>query len=212
MFASFSIPFGLPRFGFGGNKSQAIDIPSVEIQDVETGVDKRARTLKHLLKANHANHSIIYHNLEFHNHAPHVSSLKEWGRISSTKHDVEILGSAYLLGATPEQLNTIYDVESRFLEPWHDSPGEIIKEDWRESLGKRKCVFSANLLLNLSRRLILGSYQRAYIDFFEDQLVQKGYDWKRLVEDFLYEGNEPLINNVVAGRKTSYLTSICSEC
>ncbi|KAI9663671.1 MAG: hypothetical protein M1821_007161 [Bathelium mastoideum] len=162
MFASFSIPFGLPRFGFGGNKGQVIKLPSVEIHDVETAVDRRSRALKHLLKANHATHSVIYNNLRFHNHAPHI------------------LGSAYLFGASPEQLNTIYEKESKFLEPWQDSPGEIIKEDWREFLGKR-------------------NYQRAYIDFFEDQLVQNGYDWKRLVEEFLYEGKEPLINNLVAG-------------
>ncbi|KAI9710748.1 MAG: hypothetical protein M1820_002581 [Bogoriella megaspora] len=97
-----------------------------------------------------------------------------------TKCRAEILGSAFLLGASPQQLSTIYDVESQSLESWRDSPSEITKEDWREFLGKR-------------------DYQRAYIDFFEDQLVSKGYDWKRLVEEFLYEGKEPLINNVVAG-------------
>ncbi|KAF2238089.1 hypothetical protein EV356DRAFT_508717 [Viridothelium virens] len=162
MFASFSIPFGLPKIWVGGNRGRGINIPSVEIHSVETAADKRARSLKHLLKANHTNHSIIYHNLRFHNHAPHI------------------LGSAYILGASPEQLNTIYDTESKVLEPWHDSPGEIINEDWRDFLGQR-------------------DYQRAYIDFFEDQLVQKGYDWKRLVEDFLFQGKEPLINNVIGG-------------
>lgn len=53
---------------------------------------------------------------------------------------MQILGSAYILGATPEQLTHIYEVESHSLEPWRDAPGEITKDDWREFLGKRKCV------------------------------------------------------------------------
>ena len=73
----FSLPtFRLPSFLNSENKNYpSIDIEPVEIHDVETAADKRPRTLKHLLKANHANHSIIYHNLTFHNHAPHVGVL-----------------------------------------------------------------------------------------------------------------------------------------
>lgn len=51
------------------------------------------------------------------------------------------------------------------------------------------------------------SYQRAFIDFFEDQLVQEGYDWRALVDEFLYEGKEPLINNIICGRKRCPLLS-----
>ena len=65
---------------------------------------------------------------------------------------------------------------------------------------------------DVCNELKLRSYQRAYIDFFEDQLVQNGYDWKRLVEEFLYEGKQPLINNVVAGRKSLRLAYIGIEC
>jgi hypothetical protein len=55
-------------------------------------------------------------------------------------------------------------------------------------------------------RLMPGtvSYQRAFVDFFEDQLVQHGYDWQDLVKDFLFEGKEPLINGIVAGRKSGH--------
>jgi hypothetical protein len=59
-------------FAFGTSKTR-IEIPSVEIHDIETSTDRRARTLKHLIKGNHANHSIIYHDLRFNNHMPHVS-------------------------------------------------------------------------------------------------------------------------------------------
>ena len=47
--------------------------------------------------------------------------------------------------------------------------------------------------------LSLRRYQRAYVDFFEDQLVLSGYDWKKVLGDFLFNGQEPLINCLIAG-------------
>jgi hypothetical protein len=115
--------FRLPQlptlsFSFGGG----IRLPKVEVHDIEERPEKRARTLKHLVKHNHISHSIIYNELRFHNHVPHL------------------LGSAYILGAESEQLNDLYEHASKDLEPWHDSPGEISKHDWTEYLGKRECV------------------------------------------------------------------------
>merc|ERR1712169_10040 len=92
------------RLTGSASTSQSIDLPSVEIHHVETSSDRRARCLKHLLKANHINYSIIYHNLQFDNHNPHI------------------LSSAYLLGASEAQLNKIYEEESKVLEPWKPSP------------------------------------------------------------------------------------------
>lgn len=48
--------------------------------------------------------------------------------------------------------------------------------------------------------LRLRRYQRAFIDFFEDQLVSKRYDLKELLDEFLLGGKEPLINGLVSGR------------
>lgn len=42
-------------------------------------------------------------------------------------------------------------------------------------------------------------YQRAFVDFFEDQLVKFGYDWHQLLNEFLLSGKEPLINNLISG-------------
>lgn len=70
-FSSFSFPFSASRL-LGGGPTLAIDIDPVEVHDVELLHGKRARALKHLLKLNHVNHSIIYHYLQFHNHLPHV--------------------------------------------------------------------------------------------------------------------------------------------
>ncbi|KIW99113.1 uncharacterized protein Z519_00776 [Cladophialophora bantiana CBS 173.52] len=174
----FSSLTSLSRFGRGFGRSsssstKAIAIPPVEVHDVETSVDKRARTVKHLLRLNHANYSILFNHLRFHNHTPHI------------------LGSAYLLSASAEQLFAIYDDAAAHegLEPWVDSPSEIALHDYRDYLGKRE-------------------YQRAFVDFFEDQLVLAGYDWKRVVEKFLFErGNpkkdepnvEPIFNCLTAG-------------
>jgi len=49
--------------------------------------------------------------------------------------------------------------------------------------------------------LMACRYQRAFVDFFEDQLVTRRYDWKLLLEDYLYKGKEPLINGLVSGRE-----------
>lgn len=102
--------------------TRPISLPNVAVHDIETLPDKRSRTLKHLLKANHYNHSIIYHGLQFANHAPHI------------------LGSAYLLGASGEHLNDVYEGASAGLEGWRDSPGEVGGEgaEWRRWLGQRE--------------------------------------------------------------------------
>ncbi|EXJ90955.1 hypothetical protein A1O1_04062 [Capronia coronata CBS 617.96] len=156
MFSSF-LNLSIPKFGFGrASGSQPIKIPPVEVHDVEVSSDKRGRRLKHLLKLNHATFSILYNQLRFHNHTPHI------------------LGSAYLLGGTADQLNEIYEdaASNEGHEPWTESPSEIALHDYRDFLGKRE-------------------YQRAFVDFFEDQLVLHGYDWKEIVEHFLFERGAP---------------------
>jgi hypothetical protein len=105
----------LPNF-----QASPISLPNVSIHNIETSSDRRARTLKHLIKANHANFSIIFHDLRFHNHTPHI------------------LGSAFLLGGTSEHLNDVYEKETRSLEAWKDAPGEVTVGEWRDFLGKRE--------------------------------------------------------------------------
>ncbi|KPM43830.1 hypothetical protein AK830_g2712 [Neonectria ditissima] len=146
-----------------GAKPQRINLPPVEVHHIETHPDRRARCLKHLLKANHANYSIIYHNLQFDNHNPHI------------------LSSAYLLGATEIQLNHIYDKQILELEPWVPSPAEVVEDDWQEFLGDKR-------------------YQRAYVDFFEDKLAMRfSYDWKQVVNHYLFVDKEQLVNGLIGG-------------
>lgn len=55
----------------------------------------------------------------------------------------------------------------------------------------------------------MGSrYQRAFIDFFEDQLVNTRYDLKALLDDYLFAGKEPLINCMISGRKYRFLSMV----
>ena len=64
----------VPKFLTPGNAS-AVGIRPVKVHEIETAQEKRARSLKHLLKLNHVNNAILYNDLKFHNHAPHVSFL-----------------------------------------------------------------------------------------------------------------------------------------
>ncbi|KAI0998273.1 hypothetical protein K3495_g9921 [Podosphaera aphanis] len=143
--------------------TESVDLPSVQIHQIETAVEKRTRTLKHLLRANHLNYSILFHDLTFHNHLPHL------------------LGSAYLLGADAPHLQNLYDEETKMLEAWVPSPAEITDKDWRHFLGDKQ-------------------YQRAFIDFFEDENALKfDYNWKTMVEEYLFSGDEPLFHGLVSG-------------
>ncbi|EAW09388.1 questin oxidase family protein [Aspergillus clavatus NRRL 1] len=156
------LSFSLPSFKFPSWKRQTVfDIPPVKVHEVDTAVEKPARALKHLLKLNHANHAILYNDRKFHNHAPHI------------------LSSSFLQGADADDLNRVYEAESKTLDPWVDAPSEISPNDWREYLGQRE-------------------YQRAFVDFFEDELVRDGYDWKQVLTHYLYSGREPLFSSLVS--------------
>ncbi|KAI7070620.1 hypothetical protein KC352_g42590, partial [Hortaea werneckii] len=94
-----------------------------------------------------------------HNHITHSVI---YNHLRFHNHVPHILASSYIFGADSDQLGDIYEAEGKHLEPWHDSPSEIAEHDWRDFLGKRE-------------------YQRAFVDFFEDRLVNLGYDWQALL-------------------------------
>ena len=147
-----------------GTGSPAIEVPAVTVHNVETAPEKRPRTLKHLLRANHVNHAVVYHDLRYDNHMAHI------------------LSSAYLLGGDAAHLHRVYDVEAQDLEPWRDSPAEVVQADWRDFLGDKR-------------------YQRAYLDFYEDALaLRHAYDWKLVVAEYMFGGKEPLVNGLICGR------------
>ncbi|OAQ91956.1 cell cycle checkpoint protein RAD17 [Purpureocillium lilacinum] len=103
-----------------GSRQQAIHLPPVEIHQIETNPGRRARCLKHLLKANHVNYSIVYNHLR---------------SVNQTSH---LLSTAYLLGADETKLNDLYEVGIKHLEPWTPSPAEVADLDWQDFLGERE--------------------------------------------------------------------------
>lgn len=54
-------------------------------------------------------------------------------------------------------------------------------------------------ILTRLQKLIVHRYQRAYVDFFEDQLVFRRYDVKQVLEEYLLGGKNPLINGLISG-------------
>ena len=160
---SFSSLFSIPTIFKPRPGGGPINIQPVRTINVEVEKDRRGRSLKHLLKLNHANHAILFHDLQFHNHLPHI------------------LGSAYLLGSSNEHLDNIYDGEAEELEKWKESPGEVSRHDWQDYLGRRE-------------------YQRAFVDLFEDELVHYGYDWRKVVEQYLFKEKHGLFSSLISGR------------
>lgn len=163
------------KFGFGRSTptGSKIDLPSVSVHDTERSTSTSTSTSKRTRR--------LKHLLKL-NHLNHAILFHHRRFHNHTPH---ILGSAYILGADVEHLAAIYDSEAASgLVPWEESPGEIAKHDWRDFLGRRE-------------------YERAFVDFFEDELVLRGYDWKGVVGEFLWEGGKTeeglLVNNLIAG-------------
>lgn len=48
-------------------------------------------------------------------------------------------------------------------------------------------------------------YQRAFLDFFEDELVRFGYDWKAVVTEYMLKGPEPMLFGGIGGCKCLFL-------
>lgn len=78
------------------------------------------------------------------------------------------------------------------------SPRTIGETFWASESGFEHVLSALVIYKELK---LCTSYQRAYLDFFEDRLVDFGYDWKKLLEYYLYEGKQPLINSFLSGRR-----------
>jgi hypothetical protein len=98
-----------------------------------------------------------------------------------------------LFGASPQRLFDIYDGECKTLEAWTDSPHEVTKVDWNRWFGDKR-YYSRRRGVEVDVR-----YARAYLDFFEDEVVRSNYDWKRVVQRYVVEGDEPLLSGMISG-------------
>lgn len=101
----------------------------------------------------------------------------------------QALGSSYLLGATDTQLQHIFDVESPHLVESDDkriTHEEVTTYNWKKFLGQKP-------------------YTAAYAIFFDGEVAKYGGDWKKVVEEYVWAGPEPIINGFSGGRKSSVL-------
>lgn len=73
--------------GGAGSTPTYDGLPPVEVHAYATKPDRRSRKLKHLLRANHLNHSVMYSRLRFHNHMPHVCRcIHEGSELKDSRH------------------------------------------------------------------------------------------------------------------------------
>ncbi|KAK9800044.1 putative MGS207 protein [Seiridium cardinale] len=145
--------------------SKPSSIAAVPTYRLEEFTDEPSQTLSRLLKKNHASFAVLRDpRLLFHNHIPHV------------------LGSSYLLGATPEKLEGIFAREAKELRPIDevDIQDGVTRENWRDFLGQK-------------------GYTVAYMKFFDSEVKKCHGDWKAALHDYIYAGQEPLINGFSEG-------------
>lgn len=141
--------FSLPRIFPLWEKSQ-FKIPPPKIHDIENAPEKPTRALKYLIKLNHANHAILFHERKSHNHIPHVSPSSQTSMLHDNynvdgKLTCQLLSSAWIQGADADELHRLYETECLVMEPWVDSPGEVSLDDWRDFLGRREYVSPLSL-------------------------------------------------------------------
>ncbi|OJJ48201.1 hypothetical protein ASPZODRAFT_140517 [Penicilliopsis zonata CBS 506.65] len=141
----------------------------------EKGVDIASVKIHDIQNAQERPASSLRHLLKLN----HADNAVLYNGLRSQNQMSHVLSSSYLLGATQHDLNRIYEVAGKDLEHWEESPSEVCSYDWRDFLGKR-------------------NYQQAYINFFDDELVRLGYDWRQVVHDYLLTGEKPLINSMMS--------------
>ncbi|KAL2428463.1 hypothetical protein ABEF91_008642 [Exophiala dermatitidis] len=170
MFSAISnIPLALPHLGFPFKKSSSPS--SSSSTNPQNQAIKIPRVQVHDVEITSDKRGRRLKHLLKLNHAT-FSIL--YNRLRFHNHTPHILGSAYLLGGTADHLTAIYEdaATNEGHEHWTESPSEIAEHDYRDYLGRRE-------------------FQRAFVDFFEDELVQHGYDWKDVVGKFLFERGDP---------------------
>lgn len=54
----------------------------------------------------------------------------------------------------------------------------------------------------LVHALITSRYTVAFVDFFDDEFQRENGDWKKVLSNYLYEQEKPLMNGLIGGRKS----------
>lgn len=112
-----------------------------------------------LLRANHSNYQVKFNDRKFHNHLSHI------------------LGAAYYLGASPQQLLSIYEEDIKELVEWkEDSPEELSMDTYPKYLGDVR-------------------YERGFFDLFQEEVTDvASFDWKAVANE-VYSETEGVPNS-----------------
>jgi hypothetical protein len=49
----------------------------------------------------------------------------------------------------------------------------------------------------------LDRFDRSFVNFFEDEMVHQGYDWREVMTEYLFAGEEPMFGSIMASRMLS---------
>ncbi|KAL3441845.1 hypothetical protein BJX65DRAFT_321979 [Aspergillus insuetus] len=128
--------------------------------------DERADALRRLLDKGHTSVAPLREpKLILHSHLPHL------------------LGSAYFLGASAQQVEELYEHEITMLREIDDTfimGSALSTSNWTQFLGQKP-------------------YTVAYVQYFDRELERNNGDWKTLLREYLFPGPEPLINGFCGG-------------
>jgi hypothetical protein len=96
----------------------------------------------------------------------------------------QILGSAYYLGASNEQLKAIAKSEGETLRPHRSVAVQdaLSTSNWKQFLNSK-------------------DHTLAFQKLFDDEINNAGGDWKKVVAEYLYSSDSPLVNGLCGGCK-----------
>ena len=126
--------------------SELRDLPPVPVYDVTKFPDARTQTLRALLEAGHVTVAPLRDpELILHSHLPHVCCVAQLHLPSTIRSylttSLQLLGSAYALGANSDQLKRSYEHEITQLVPiarGFTRGDAISKDNWRSFLGHKQ--------------------------------------------------------------------------
>lgn len=73
----------------------------------------------------------------------------------------------------------------------------------REYFKKREYVSHTQLRFPI-HVLITSRYTVAFVDFFDDEFQREDGDWKKVLSNYLYEQDKPLMNGLIGGCTSTF--------
>lgn len=79
-----------------------------------------------------------------------------------------------------------------------------LESKWREHLTDKSYVYLHPPFDLESQEANRAKHRHtiAYVDLFDQETQSNGGDWKKVVNKYLFSGNEPLVNGILGGRES----------